>query len=54
MAPLGRRLEQIAWPEVEAALDEQGHATTRPLLTPAGCRALAGLYGSLGIFAAGS
>ena len=50
MAPLGRRLEQIAWPEVEAALDEQGHATTRPLLTPAECRALAGLYGEPGHF----
>ncbi len=43
-ATLGRRLERIAWPEIEAALDEQGHATTGPLLTPAECRALAGLY----------
>jgi uncharacterized protein len=47
---LGQRLERIAWPEVEAELDERGYATTGPLLTPAECRALAGLYGEPGHF----
>jgi hypothetical protein len=42
---LEQRLGRIAWPEVEAALDELGHATTGPLLAPAECRALARLYG---------
>ena len=42
---LEERVGRIAWPETEAALDELGHATTGPLLTPAQCQALAGLYG---------
>ncbi len=50
IATLGQRVERIAWPEVESALDELGHATTGPLLTPAECHALAGLYGEPGHF----
>ncbi len=42
---IGQRVERISWPEIEAELDERGHATTGPLLTSAECRALAGLYG---------
>jgi hypothetical protein len=49
-ASLGKRLEGVAWAEVEAELDELGHATTGPLLTPAECRALIGLYGEVARF----
>jgi uncharacterized protein len=49
-ATLAERVERIAWPELEAELDERGHATTGPLLTPAECRALAGLYGETARF----
>jgi hypothetical protein len=40
------RIGAIDWPALAADLDARGHAVTGPLLSPAECRALAGLYGS--------
>jgi hypothetical protein len=42
--PAADRLAAIDWHEIAAALDEQGYATTPPLLTAAECRGLAALY----------
>lgn len=35
---------QLDWPALHAALREQGHASTPPLLAPEACAALAGLF----------
>jgi hypothetical protein len=42
--PLEARVATLAWPALAADLDSRGYATTGPLLSPAECRALAGLY----------
>jgi hypothetical protein len=42
---LGTRLGAIAWQGVGESLDAKGYARLPRLLTPAECRALAGLYG---------
>jgi hypothetical protein len=42
---IARRIGAIAWPQVEAELDEQGAACLPGLITPDECRALAALYG---------
>jgi hypothetical protein len=39
-------LGALDWPTIAADLDAYGCATIGPLLTPAQCRAIAGLYGS--------
>ena len=39
-----RRVAALPWPELAAALDARGAATTGPLLSAAECRALAALY----------
>jgi len=36
---------KLDWAGMAESLDERGFALTRPLLTPAECRSLAGLYG---------
>lgn len=41
---LDRRLGRIAWPALEEALDERGHARLPGLLTARDCKALARLY----------
>lgn len=45
-APLAvaERLACLDWPALGAALDERGHATTGPLLTPAECAELRAMY----------
>jgi hypothetical protein len=43
-AALARRLGALDWDAVARALRDQGHATTRPLLTGAECASLAALY----------
>jgi hypothetical protein len=42
--PLSDRLARLPWPEIEEQLWERGYAHTSPLLTPAECRELIGLY----------
>lgn len=41
---VAERLALLDWDAIGRALDERGHATTGPLLTPAECAALRGLY----------
>jgi len=43
-ASIADRVSALAWPDLHAALDAQGFAQTAPLLTPAECRALSGLW----------
>ncbi|MER6980635.1 2OG-Fe(II) oxygenase [Streptomyces carpinensis] len=45
-----RRIAATDWAALAAELDEQGCATTGPLLTPAECRDLAALYDEPGLF----
>lgn len=47
---LDRRLAALDWPRLEADLDAQGFALTGPLLGPAECARLAGLYDQEGLF----
>ena len=42
--PIRHRIDALDWTAIAAALDEAGHATTVPILTPAECRALAAGY----------
>ena len=39
-SPIAARLARLDWQAIEHALDEHGHATTPPLLTPTECNAL--------------
>ncbi len=41
---LPARVAALDWPRLEAALEAEGWATTGPLLSPAECHGLAGLY----------
>jgi hypothetical protein len=41
---LANRIDRLDWPQIGAALDAQGYATTPALLDQAECRALAALY----------
>ncbi|MBN9205868.1 2OG-Fe(II) oxygenase [Methylibium petroleiphilum] len=43
-ASLEARIAAVDWPQLARDLDAQGHAQLERLLTPAECRALAGLY----------
>ena len=43
-------LASIAWPAIEAGLDDQGWAVVPQLLAPATCREIAGLYEDSGRF----
>jgi uncharacterized protein len=43
-APVAVRVDSHNWPEIAAALDDQGSAVIDGLLTPAECVAIAGLY----------
>jgi hypothetical protein len=43
-AAIRQRLEAVDWRSIEGELDDLGHATTGPLLTPDECRAIARLY----------
>ena len=43
-ASIPARIARLDWPAIEAALDEQGYATTRPLLEADECAALGGLF----------
>ena len=49
-ATLATRIAGLDWPKLEEQLDEQGYATTGPLLSAAECRALAALYGEAARF----
>jgi len=40
----------LDWPALAAGLDERGCALTEPLLSPADCRRIAGLYDQAGLF----
>ena len=42
--PIAGRLASLDWQAIAHALDENGHATTPPLLTPAECRALVRIF----------
>ncbi len=44
LVEISRRLETLDWPRLEGELDEQGYATTGPLLTPEECDALIATY----------
>jgi uncharacterized protein len=44
MSDIEHRVDGLDWPCITAGLHAQGCATTGPLLTPAECHALAGLY----------
>jgi hypothetical protein len=48
--PIRRRVESCDWPQLSAQLDEQGYALTVPLLSPAECDELIGLYADSGAF----
>jgi uncharacterized protein len=39
------RLDSLDWLRIQQELDELGHATTKPLLTPEECAAVVGMYG---------
>ena len=41
---VAERLEKLSWPDIEASLDERGHAKTPRLLGEAECEALVALY----------
>ena len=41
---IASRVARIDWGQMRAMLEERGYATTAPLLTPAQCAELAGLY----------
>ena len=47
---LKARIQALDWQGLAAQLEERGYARTPPLLTPAECRALAGLYGDDKLF----
>jgi hypothetical protein len=44
MDSVERRVDAVAWPQVEQELDRYGCAVLPRLLSPAGCDALAGMY----------
>jgi hypothetical protein len=44
------RIAAFDWPALQTALDENGFAVTSPLLSPAECRALTGLYDDEALF----
>ncbi len=44
MPDIQTRIDRLDWPRIAAELDAIGAATTGPILTPAECDALAGLY----------
>jgi hypothetical protein len=41
---IASRLNRVDWAQLRASLEERGYATTSPILTPAECAELAGLY----------
>ena len=43
-ASLAERVDQLAWPELRASLDDRGFAVTEPLLSAAECAELAALF----------
>ena len=50
IAALSQRLDGLDWHRIQQELDERGHATTGPLLTPEECAAVAAMYGEPGRF----
>jgi hypothetical protein len=47
---IDKRIAQLDWPALQAALDENGFAVTPPLLAPSQCRDLIKLYGDETLF----
>jgi hypothetical protein len=44
MTDVRERVDKLDWEELQAELDERGHAVTAPVLTEAECEELAGLF----------
>ena len=50
MSPVANRIARLDWTAITDALNETGHATTGPLLTPDECAAVASLYNDDQVF----